>query len=574
MTKKNEPRKNTRPMIKDVDRNGKMFERPDNRKTTADFIADACRVWGESYDYSPTVYLGGKQPVLIRCPKHDYTFRVPMAQNHIMRHNATGYPICAAEKRHGREYGPDWREYLKPSKKNSYVGLIHHKSSKPKKSPEQIAAEQRIKEERRRQREAAEQALIDRYQAKNINEARFIEKMITRYGDIYGRKLLDYQGRETKVTLVCPKHGPFRITPRTLLTETSGRTPHGCWKCAGLEDPDDRPAPMTADGFFQRMHQLYDATELDFTTSVYRGRKNSVTAYCRKHGAITHPASYWLDGKGCEYCTWKKVYYPLWKEYARQVHGDKYEYVGQAPTTGTELIHYICKEHGLIEQRFDVHVSQGCGCPKCSNYPNKKSPEQRCQEWIEKSDEKFRGEFDYSEAPADYVNNDSKVWLTHKPCGTRFQVTPDAHLRGVNGGCPVCNAIFLESGGERTVRLWLEDHHIDHDLQHELPNEDPTLPLQYLKTDFWIDDFDGQPLVIEYNGELHYEDVGHFYRDRVRNFEVQQHRDRYLRQYCADHHLRLLEIPYWEFDHIDAILTSVLIDGNDIPTFEPPADKT
>jgi hypothetical protein len=539
-------------------------------KSLDGFIRAAREVWGNQNDYSESVLTGMKEPITIRCRKHDHYYTVPFAQNHITkpggRLKPTGCPLCASEKAGYETYRGPHHFRTPEERERDEQEKARRLSEREQQKQERKSIAEQVRRERQ-QRERDEQALIARWHAASLAEARFIERVHEKYPDL-DTALVDYGGPDKEVALICPLHGLFEIKPRTLLNGSKGHPPHGCWQCAGLPDPHTK-CRLTAREFYRRTDARY-GKKIIFERKRKIKPTTNITGTCYRHGAITHDAAWWLSGKGCEYCN-GKVYYPHWKDYARQVHGDKYEYVGDAPTMSTDLIHYICPEHGLIEQRFDVHVSQGCGCPKCANYPNKKSPEQRCQEWIEKSEEKYRGEFDYSEAPADYVNNDSKVWLTHKPCGTRFQITPDTHLRGVNGGCPVCNAIFLESEGERTVRLWLEDHHIDHDTHHKLPNEDPTLPLLYLKTDFWIDDFDGQPLVIEYNGEPHYEDIGYFYHGRVRNFEVQQHRDRYLRQYCRAQGYRLLEIPYWEFDHIDSILTTVLLNHEPIPTFEPPS---
>lgn len=550
-----------------TDKNGKRVRQAVIVRTKDSFVRAARELWGDQNDYSESVLTGMKEPITIRCRKHDHYYTVSMAQNHIAKRHGnvrpTGCDLCMEEElgRPQNNRGP--HHFRTPEEKQREAEEKARIKAERKQQKQQNLEERRQRHEREKREQ---QYLMAKYGAKSMPEARFIEKVQQQYG--YDTALVDYQGQDTDVTLFCPIHGMFEITPRILFNGVKGSAPHGCWLCAGLQDPHTKYR-LTAREFYRRTDARY-GKKIIFERKRKIKPTTNITGTCYRHGAITHDAAWWLSGKGCEYCN-GKVYYPHWKDYARQVHGNKYKYVGDAPVKGSDLIHYICPEHGLQEQRFDVHVSQGCGCPKCSNYPNKKSPEQRCQEWIEKSDEKYRGEFDYSEAPADYVNNDSKVWLTHNPCCTRFQITPDTHLRGVNGGCPVCNAIFLESEGERTVRLWLEDHHIDHDTQHKLPNEDPTLPLQYLKTDFWIDDFDGRPLVIEFNGKQHYEYTPHYHKDRRRDFEVQQHRDRYLRRYCHDQGYRLLEIPYWEFDHIDSILTSVLLNHEPIPTFEPPA---
>jgi hypothetical protein len=167
-----------------------------------------------------------------------------------------------------------------------------------------------------------------------------------------------------------------------------------------------------------------------------------------------------------------------------------------------------------------------------------------------------------------YVNNDTPIPVHCLVHHYDYETSPDNLLRGA-GGCPFCSS----SEGEAVILGWLDRHHVAHQWHYQLPNLDFTLPLQYIEADFLVTVNDSrQSIVIEYHGEQHYEDIDHFYRGKsVRTFAVQQHRDRYLRQYCADHHLRLLEIPYWEFDHIDSILTSVLLNHEPIPTFEPSA---
>lgn len=560
-----------RPYIRESD--GVKCFAPVFKKPKDVFVQQARAIWGDRYDYTDSVYTSNKEPIIIFCPKHQYHFRVAMAQNHVMKAQGTfqptGCPICAAEKRHGREYGPDWREYLKPSKKNSYVGLIHHKSSKPKKSPEQITAEKAERKARTEALRREQQAYIDKWGAKNLKEAHFLEKLHIQYPGMYLTNLVNFKDKDNKVTLICPTHGEFRITSRQLFGSKKHKA-HGCWKCAGLEDPDDRPAPMTADGFFQRIHQLYDATELDFTTSVYRGLENSVTTHCRKHGTITHRASYWLSGKGCEYCN-GRFYPPDFERLARAAQGDDYIYKGVENiknASDSVMVHCGNPDHEWHEMLVWLCL-HGSKCRECAG--RHQPVEQRRSQFIEDCLRKH-GEGHFLIHAEDYVNNDTPIRVRCLVHHYDYETLPDNLLRGA-GGCPFCSS----SEGEAVIRGWLANHGISFEPQYTLPNLDPALPLQYVVPDFYLpaDSPDKFSLVIEYHGKQHYEDIDHFYSGKsVRTFAVQQHRDRYLRQYCADHHLRLLEIPYWEFDHIDSILTSVLIDGNDIPTFEPPADKT
>jgi len=78
--------------------------------------------------------------------------------------------------------------------------------------------------------------------------------------------------------------------------------------------------------------------------------------------------------------------------------------------------------------------------------------------------------------------------------------------------------------------------------------------------DFYFD-FNGKILIIERNGEQHYEPVcfGGISIERAnKNFEKQVIRDNLLRQYCLQNNIHLVEIPYWfKEDQIFLLLTEV-----------------
>ena len=529
-------------------------------KTKEQFVAQANAIWNGIYDYTKSEYQGSKRPITIYCPKHDYHFTVSMAQNHVInpKHKLkpTGCPYCNRENAspYNHSYPPEEAARRKKEKEE------RERQRKNRQIRQQFSAGKKAAIEAERQaKRKAKQELMSKWQAKTIEEAQFKERVIQMYGDQYDTALVDYKGREKPVTLICRHHGIFEITPRMLLCGSKGRKPHGCWYCEGKQPPQPK---MTAKEFNEKMRRMYGVKGLTFPIKRKITTSTKITATCAKHGEITHDAQWWLDGKGCEYCN-GKFYPPDWKEYARNVHGDKYKYFGEAPRIGQDLIHYICPKHGEITQRYDVHVSQGCGCPKCANYPNKKTPLQRCNEWIAKCIEKYgENRYDYSRAHEDYVNNDSLVWIRCCIHDHWFQQTPDNNLRTVNGSCPICSLIFRESEGEATIRRWLQAHGIlDFEQEHQLPNEDPTLPLQYLSADFYM--LHGRDyIIIEFHGQQHYEEIPYFYEgQKVRTFAVQQHRDRYLRKYCRDHKIRLIEIPYTDFDRIDEILTEELLDN-------------
>lgn len=543
-----------------TNKNGKTQRLAIIGRTKEDFIRKSQAVWGDQYDYSETVYTTSKSPVTIRCKKHNHYFTVSFAQNHYMKPHGnvkpTGCDLCTIERTGIRP--PRGPHHFRTEEEKR-----HDAEEKARKREEREQRAEHRKNERseeaRLKRQQEEQAYIEKWHAKSMKEAKFLERLQEAYPDKYDTSLVDFKDRDHRVTLICKEHGEFKITPRMLFTSERGHEAHGCWKCAGLDDPSNRPAPMTADEFFLKMNEIY-GDRFDFSHSEFNGMKKSVVYVCKEHGEQKSGVATLLKGKGCDYCSGRLFWGPDFERRAREKHGDKYDYSKVGEIKGMKsVVTIICPKHGEFRQRVDLHLL-GYGCRECVGYPNKKTPQQRCDEWIKKCIKKYgEGRYDYSRAHEDYVNNDSLVWIRCCIHDHWFQQTPDNNLRTVNGSCPICSADLVESQGEQQIRRWLEEHNIKFEKEPEIPNDNPRCKRAFLKPDFWLPDHN---LFIEYNGEQHYEDVECFHTDGW-TLEDQQERDRTMRRYCHDNHHNLLEIPYWDFHRIDEILTAQLLNIND-----------
>ena len=268
---------------------------------------------------------------------------------------------------------------------------------------------------------------------------------------------------------------------------------------------------------------------------------------CKEHGEQRRSVTGLLDGKGCAYCN-GKFYPPDWIKNARAVHGEKYEYdKSRPPRTTSDYIRYKCPVHGWQESRYGCHVQQGCGCALCAGVQNKLPAEDRKQKWIEQCKKRFPGKYSYRDVV--YVNNDTPVKIYCKEHHITFEVTPDTHSRGA-GGCPLCT----KSVGEVEIYKWLHEHSVVFETQYKLPNENMFCKRQYLLADFYLPDLN---LIIEMNGEQHYQYVEHFHT-KDWTLEDQQIRDDTLRAYCKTHRINLLEIKYDEIDCIPKILAKAI----------------
>lgn len=473
-----------------------------NKKLTKEeYVAKARAKWGDAYDYSESVYVAGLSPITIRCIKHNHYFTV-QAGNHIstkQRRFSGGCPICAQER----------LTAARALRENSIMAQIKKiRARKPKKTSQEI----------------------------------FIEKAKAKYPD-YDYSKVEYKGRDTAVTLICPKHGEFAIRPRTLLSKDKGKQPHGCWECCGMK----KPALYNSETFKEDVLALY-GDKYVFHWEDYKCKTSQIRVECKLHGEHKISADAILHGSACIYCN-GRLYPKDWIKNAKAVHGDKYIYdESKPPRIKSDRIRYKCPIHGWQETRYDCHVDLKCGCPICAGYPNKLSTEQRKANWVKRCKKKYNDRFDYSQFV--YVNNDTKGLVTCKEHHYSYMIDPWMHLRGA-GGCPFCTG----SEGEVHIRTWLENHHVNFVPQYSIPNENLFCKRQHLMVDFYLPDY---RMFIEMNGEQHYKNIAYFHKGSW-TFEDQQIRDESLRQYSKRHNVRLLVIKYDEIKKIPKILSAALI---------------
>ena len=109
----------------------------------------------------------------------------------------------------------------------------------------------------------------------------------------------------------------------------------------------------------------------------------------------------------------------------------------------------------------------------------------------------------------------------------------------------------IESHGEEKTRIFLQSLNINFETQktfNKCRNPKTNMPLRF---DFYLPDCN---CCIEYDGEQHFKENS-FFRDDLK--EIQK-RDNIKTQYCKDNNIKLIRIPYTEFNNIKEILTKEL----------------
>lgn len=137
-----------------------------------------------------------------------------------------------------------------------------------------------------------------------------------------------------------------------------------------------------------------------------------------------------------------------------------------------------------------------------------------------------------------YTKAKDKIKVKCKICSHEWEATPNNLLRGK--GCPICK----QSHGEEFITNYLKSNNIEFIPQYSIEIDTNINISGRANIDFYIP---SKNLFIEYNGIQHYIKRQAF-GGRL-DFERQQKRDWYVRDYCKKNNIRLLEIPYtktWE----------------------------
>ncbi len=175
-------------------------------------------------------------------------------------------------------------------------------------------------------------------------------------------------------------------------------------------------------------------------------------------------------------------------------------------------------------------------CTECNNSSTKRLSIKDVQDKI---NNKFPNK-DYQ--LLQYTGWKDKSLIKHLSCGLIFKQHIGHFLDGC--GCPKCNK--KRSQGEKTIKSWLEKNNINFVPQYRIDIGNKRSYLDFMLTDFNI--------AIEYNGEQHYNSNNYY--NRKQGFEQQQERDERKRNWCKEHLIKLIEIPYWNLSIIDDILNS------------------
>lgn len=316
------------------------------------------------------------------------------------------------------------------------------------------------------------------------------------------------------------------------------------------------PKAITLEEFEIRKNKRFS----QFTTIKFINMTSPYTFFCpiHKEQTISSARDFLKSKLGCSECFREdktkelQQYIPTRVKYNNsqleekllKIHGDKYIFNFPNYNVGNKgRIGVYCKKHDLTWSATISNLLSGEGCRLCANETHNKAITKSKDDFLNDCKNKFGDMYDYDLSY--YKNGDSHIKIICKKCGFERNVIAKSFLSGA-GICSVCD----ESEGEFLVRKFLVENRVNF-FQHYTNFKDCRYK-NNLEFDFYLSDLN---IVIEFQGKQHYIDNGWKNGEEFKN---QQIRDQIKREYCKVNNIKEIELPYWEKDNIENLLTKLI----------------
>ena len=358
--------------------------------------------------------------------------------------------------------------------------------------------------------------------SKKLTTEEFIERAKAVHGDTYILEKVIYVNSNTKVEIVCPKHGSFWIAPFSFLSGI------GCKKCGYERNSANRT--KTTEQFIEDARKVH-GNKYDYSKVKYVNSHIKVCIICPIHGEFwMRPYSH-LNGEECPLCAHRSYKYTMDEIIAKsnEIHQNKYIYDKAEYVNFSTKMCVICPKHGEFWITPHHHL-RGQGCPKCVG-KNKTT-----EDIIGDFKLVFGNKYNYSKV--EYVNAHTKVCIICLKHG-EFWIMPNDHLNG--HGCPFCRKSKLEENVDKVFKK----------LSISSNRQKRFRWLCKQSLDFYLQQYN---IAIECQGIQHFESVDFF--GGKKHLEYIQQLDARKKQLCEEHGIKLYYINY--NDDVETKLKEIL----------------
>tara|TARA_B100002019_G_C21230042_1_gene579583 strand:+ start:197 stop:1168 length:972 start_codon:yes stop_codon:yes gene_type:complete len=272
----------------------------------------------------------------------------------------------------------------------------------------------------------------------------------------------------------------------------------------------------------------------------FSGWHHKIIIGCNYHKGYwfsQRPASHYYQKNGCPKCKAEKakasqIYSNSeWKEKAKKVHGNKYNYSLVSYQGDRSKVKIICPDHGIFEQRSSHHLHSKAGCHQCHFENMSRERSMSYEVFLKKAKEKYFSKYTYEIIGDSFKGLRTKIKINCPVEGHGFFIkTARDHLYGTE--CPKCSS----SKGELETERILKKLKISYERQKKFPE---CKYIRELPFDFYLPEHN---LLIEFDGEQHYKvRKKSFFAKR---FHEIKRNDQIKTNFAKETNLRLLRIRF------------------------------
>ena len=324
------------------------------RKSTREEFIKKAKIIHPEYDYSKVLYINNRTKVIIICPIHGEYLIKP---NGLL--SGKGCAFCAGNVKYNTNSFIEKAKLIFPD--YDYSKVVY-KTNRDKViitckehgdfliTPNSLLGKHGC----------AKCAYKKISKLKTHTTEEFIKKAKEVFAE-YDYSEVDYLSKSSKITVICPIHGRFKISPNNLL---SG---HGCTFC-GNGRKGSFIKSNTVD-FINKAKSIFP--QYDYSKVDYQGKAEKVKIICPKHGTFYKRPNDLLNLHGCKKCG-QEYLHELFSfssdefiEKAKMIHPE-YDYSKVRYFNNRTKVTIICKKHGEFEISPDS-LLRGRGCAVCNN---------------------------------------------------------------------------------------------------------------------------------------------------------------------------------------------------------------
>lgn len=288
--------------------------------------------------------------------------------------------------------------------------------------------------------------------------------------------------------------------------------------------------------FIEKHGSLYD-----YSNVVYNKMRDKVSIKCKIHNIIfmQSPMKH-LESKtgGCPKCNSigkGRLTNCLFIEKSKAIHDDLYDYSLCDYSYSNKKVKIFCYKHGIFEITPNSHLN-GRGCRKCGgNYKYTKN------DLLEIYNSLYNN---YTYDFKNYINIKSRI-LVKCSNHSYFETSAELLLNGY--GCSSCSK---KSKGEEKISQYLLKNN---KIYYKQKSFNACESKNKLLFDFFLPE---DNICVEYDGIQHFQPVSYF--GGLYAFKYQKIKDAIKNKFCEDNNIKLIRIPYYNYDDIDKILDMLL----------------